>query len=71
MIKNTFPSVDLQYQGSSMSYYFFALVTMMSTFRSLVHIFRSDGGATTIARIPTNVEGGQNIKAIFGQWGAS
>jgi len=41
------------------------------TARSLVHIFARDGGAQSIATIDTAVQGGHNIIAIFGQWGAS
>ena len=40
------------------------------TIRSLIHVIASDGGAGTIATIDTSVEGGSNIVAIFGQWGA-
>jgi hypothetical protein len=41
------------------------------TARSLVHLFSPDGGANSIATIDTSVFGGNNIIAIFGQWGAS
>jgi hypothetical protein len=40
------------------------------TVRSLIHMFFADGGAHSIATIDTSVAGGQNIIAIFGQWGA-
>jgi hypothetical protein len=36
-----------------------------------VHIFAADGGANSIAGIAVDVEGGANIVAMFGQWGAS
>lgn len=38
--------------------------------RSCIHLFSTDGGAETIAGIDTSVTGGQNIIAIFHQWGA-
>ena len=38
--------------------------------RSLVHLFTADGGAQSIAGIDTSVEGGNNIIALFHQWGA-
>ena len=38
--------------------------------RSCIHLFASDGGAQSIAGIDTSVEGGNNIIAIFHQWGA-
>jgi hypothetical protein len=38
--------------------------------RSSIHLFASDGGAQSIAGIDTSVEGGDNIIAMFHQWGA-
>jgi hypothetical protein len=38
--------------------------------RSLVHLLAADGGAGSIATIDLSVEGGDNIIAMFGQWGA-
>jgi len=38
--------------------------------RSLIHVFTADGGAQSIAGIDTSVEGGNNIIALFHQWGA-
>lgn len=38
--------------------------------RSLVHLFAPDGGAESIATVDTSVAGGENIIAMFGQWGA-
>lgn len=38
--------------------------------RSAIHLFASDGGANSIAGIDIDVEGGDNIIAIFHQWGA-
>jgi hypothetical protein len=40
------------------------------TVRSLIHLLAADGGAQSIATIDTSVDGGSNIIAIFGQWGA-
>jgi hypothetical protein len=34
-------------------------------------LFSADGGAQSIATIDTKVAGGNNIIAIFGQWGAT
>jgi hypothetical protein len=39
--------------------------------RSCIHLFTADGGAQRIATIDTTVEGGNNIIAIFHQWGAT
>ncbi|CAN1513325.1 hypothetical protein MCEMIE24B_00887 [Microbacteriaceae bacterium] len=38
--------------------------------RSLIHLFTPDGGAESIAGIDTSVSGGNNIIALFHQWGA-
>jgi hypothetical protein len=45
---------------------FLALVIV----RSCIHLFSSDGGANSIAGIDVTVAGGENIIAIFHQWGA-
>ena len=38
--------------------------------RSVIHLFTADGGAESIASIDTSVSGGNNIIALFHQWGA-
>ena len=38
--------------------------------RSMIHLFAPDGGAESIASIDTSVSGGNNIIALFHQWGA-
>jgi hypothetical protein len=48
-----------------------ALVLCVMVVRSCIHLFTSDGGAQRIATIDTSVEGGNNIIALFHQWGAS
>lgn len=46
-----------------------ALYDVLWTVRSLIHMFASDGGAQSIATIDTDVAGGDNIIAMFAQWG--
>jgi len=65
------PHTNLSYKGSAWALRFLALVTVVSTARSLVHLFAPDGGAGSIAHIALDVAGGPNIVAIFSQWGAS
>jgi hypothetical protein len=65
-----FPRVDQEYAGPKVPYYFLILIAFVSTARSLVHVLAPDGGAGVIAGIDVNVQGGANIIAIFGQWGA-
>ena len=48
---------------------FYLFLCLVITFRSMVHVFRKDGGANSIAGIDLDVDGGQNIVAIFAQWG--
>jgi hypothetical protein len=65
-----FPAVETKYTGSKIPFLFLILIAIASTIRSLIHIFAPDGGANVIAGIPVDVQGGENIIALFGQWGA-
>ncbi len=65
------PKDTLHYPGPKPGYYFLVLVTVLTTARSLIHMFLADGGAHSIAGIVFRVDNSQNIIAIFGQWGAS
>jgi uncharacterized membrane protein HdeD (DUF308 family) len=47
-----------------------AIFLLVMVVRSCIHLFAADGGAQSIAGIDTSVEGGNNIIAIFHQWGA-
>ena len=47
-----------------------AIFLLVIVVRSCIHLFAADGGAQSIAGIDTSVEGGNNIIAIFHQWGA-
>ena len=44
---------------------------LITVVRSSIHLFATDGGANSIAGIDISVEGGDNIIAIFHQWGAT
>jgi hypothetical protein len=65
------PSDPTPYDGPAVAYWITAILLFVITARSLVHLFSPDGGAHSIATIDTSVAGGDNIIAIFGQWGAS
>jgi hypothetical protein len=71
VLSRLLPAVKRQYQGPIVPFYFLVFIAFVSTIRSLIHIFPPDGGAASIAGIDVNVQGGSNIIAIFGQWGAS
>ena len=60
-----------EYRGSRLSFLFLIILTAVATGRSLAHIFLPDGGAGSIAGMDVEVEGGNNIIAMFGQWGFS
>ncbi len=47
-----------------------ALLLFVMVVRSCIHLFAPDGGAQRIAGVDTSVEGGNNIIAMFHQWGA-
>jgi hypothetical protein len=48
-----------------------AVYMVVIVVRSCIHLFTPDGGAQSIAGIDTSVAGGDNIIAIFHQWGAT
>lgn len=63
------PRDTYTYRGDPWVTRFYLLLSIVITFRSLVHVFRKDGGANSIAGIDLDIEGGQNVVAIFAQWG--
>jgi hypothetical protein len=65
-----FPKIEIDYTGSKIPFYFLILIAVVSTIRSLIHVFAPDGGTNSIAGIDITVQGGTNIVAIFAQWGA-
>ena len=64
-----FPAAGSDYRGTALSFWFLVALTVLTTARSLVHMFLPDGGASVIAGLDTSVEGGKNLIAMFGQWG--
>ncbi len=58
------------YSGPAFAWWMAVAVLAVLTVRSLIHLFAVDGGAESIATIDTTVAGGENIIALFGQWGA-
>jgi len=58
------------YSGPAFAWWMAVAVLAVLTGRSLIHLFATDGGAESIATIDTTVAGGENIIALFGQWGA-
>ena len=70
-LKKVLPSELSSYVGYRIVRIATALYLMVLIGRSSIHLFSSDGGANGIAGIDTSVAGGDNIVAIFHQWGAT
>jgi hypothetical protein len=64
------PSDPTNYAGPRWIRYATIPFLLVVVARSLIHLFTADGGAQSIAGIDTSVEGGNNIIALFHQWGA-
>jgi hypothetical protein len=69
-IKKVFPNELSRFEGFRLIRLIAALYMFVMVGRSCIHLFAADGGAQSIAGIDTSVEGGDNIIAIFHQWGA-
>ena len=69
-IKKVFPENPSKFEGFRIIRLIAALYMSVMVARSCIHLFAPDGGAQSIAGIDTSVEGGDNIIAIFHQWGA-
>ena len=70
-LKKVFPSELSTYVGYRIIRITTALYLMVMIGRSSIHLFSSDGGANGIAGIDISFAGGDNIIAIFHQWGAT
>jgi hypothetical protein len=64
------PSDPTNYAGPRWIRYATIPFLLVVVARSLIHLLTADGGAQSIAGIDTSVEGGNNIIALFHQWGA-
>jgi hypothetical protein len=69
-IKKVFPNNPSKFEGFRLIRLIALFVMFVMFVRSCIHLFAPDGGAQSIAGIDTSVEGGDNIIAIFHQWGA-
>ena len=69
-IKRVLPREPFFYNGHKSIRIITALYLLVVVVRSCIHLFASDGGANSIAGIDVSVEGGNNIIAMFHQWGA-
>ncbi len=70
-VKKILPKDPSTYKGHKSIRIITAVYLLVVVIRSCVHLFTADGGANSIAGIDVSVEGGDNIIAIFHQWGAT
>ncbi len=66
-----FPKSPSKFEGFRIIRLMAFLYMSVMVARSCIHLFGADGGAQSIAGIDTSVEGGNNVIAIFHQWGAT
>ena len=69
-MRNVLPSNTAAFNGFPVIRWLTAPFLVVAIVRSCVHLFSADGGAQSIAGIDIAVEGGNNIVALFHQWGA-
>ena len=60
-ISGLLPSDTQTYRGDRWVTRFYLFLCLVMTFRSMVHVFRKDGGANSIAGIDLDVEGGRML----------
>jgi len=68
--RQVLPADPRSYHGPALAFWITTAYLVVITVRSVIHLVSPDGGAGSIATIDIDVEGGSNIVAIFGQWGA-
>ena len=68
--KRLLPKDPSSFEGSRSVRIATGLFLLLVVVRSCIHLFTSDGGAHSIAGVDTSVAGGDNIIAMFHQWGA-
>jgi hypothetical protein len=69
-VKKILPKNPAEINGAKWVRAVTAIYLSVMVGRSAIHLFSADGGANSIAGIDIDVEGGDNIIAIFHQWGA-
>ena len=69
-VRNVLPTNTTAFSGFPVIRWLTVPFLVVAIARSLVHLFSADGGAQSIAGIDIAVEGGNNIIALFHQWGA-
>ena len=70
-IANLLPDDVSVYSGFGFVRIVVAMFLALVVVRSCIHVFAQDGGAQRIAGVDTSVAGGDNVIAMFHQWGAA
>lgn len=60
-----------RYRGARWAFAVLVVYAVVTTARSLVHVFLGDSGAESIGTIDVDVQGGANVVALLGQWGGA
>jgi hypothetical protein len=68
--KKVLPKDPSFFNGFRFVRIFTAVFMIVVSVRSCIHLFKADGGAHSIAGVDVDVPGGDNIIAMFHQWGA-
>jgi hypothetical protein len=69
-VRNVLPANTAEFNGFRLARWLTVPFLVVAIVRSCIHLFSADGGAQSIAGIDIAVEGGNNIIALFHQWGA-
>ncbi len=64
------PKAENTLRGSQWPFYLLALVVIVGTVRSCIHIFAPDGDAGSIAGMNLNVTGANEVIFAFALWGS-
>ena len=62
---------DNTVRGTKLPVYVFAVIAVISTVRSFIHLLSPDGGAGSIAGMDLSVAGAQGIVFAFALWGSA
>jgi hypothetical protein len=64
-------TADNKIRGAKLPANLFAILAVISTVRSCIHIFAPDGGAGTVAGMDLSVPGASGIVFAFALWGSA
>ena len=62
---------DNTIRGIKLPVFVFTVIAVVSTVRSLIHLFSADGGAGSIAGMDLSVQGAEGIVFAFALWGSA